>query len=379
MPIPFRASATRSSVGVEWELMLADRHSRELTQRAPAILADPRTPTEGAIPRAKAELLCNTVEVVTGVCLTVDEALADLDSTISTLHTVVKEHEVALLCSGTHPFSNWDKQSVSENPRYQELVEWAQWVVRRMAINGVHVHVGVTAQERVIPLLNALLAYIPHFVALSASSPYWKGHDTGLASSRTKIFESMPGAGLPAHHEDWEEFEQHVEVLLATGSIRDARQLWWDIRPHADFGTIEFRMCDGLATFAEVGAVAALAQCLTDRLDRALEHGYTLPVPQSWVVEENKWRTARYGLDAHILTDARGTVMPVRDAIVELVEDLMPTARRLRCTEELAQVARILTAGASYQRQRAVAVASGGDLTQVVDHLIVEMRDGLIT
>jgi carboxylate-amine ligase len=155
------------------------------------------------------------------------------------------------------------------------------------------------------------------------------------------------------------------------------REVWWDIRPHPDFGTVELRVCDGLPSLQEIGAVAALAQCLVEQFDTQLDRGYTLPTPASWILRENKWRAARYGLDANIVVDEQGTVRPVRRALLDLVEDLMPTAKRLGCAAELGDIERVLDLGGSYQRQRAVAAAHDGDLTAVVDSLLAEMRDGL--
>jgi carboxylate-amine ligase len=252
-----------------------------------------------------------------------------------------------------------------------------QWLARRLQIFGVHVHVGVRAPEKAIPIVNALTQYVPHFLALSASSPFWKGADTGLASARSKVFEGMPTAGLPYQLTGWDRFEEYMETLISTHAIESVREVWWDIRPHPDFGTVELRICDGVPTLDEIGAVAALSQCLVEQFDAQLDRGYTLPVPAGWVLRENKWRAARYGLDADIIVDDKGTVRPVRRAILDLVEDLMPTAKRLDCAAELADVERILAVGASYQRQRAVAAAHDGDLTAVVDSLLAEMRDGL--
>jgi carboxylate-amine ligase len=241
------------------------------------------------------------------------------------------------------------------------------------------VHVGVRAPEKAFPIVNALTQYVPHFLALSASSPYWVGCDTGLASARTKVFEGMPTAGLPYQLSGWDEFEHYMETLIGTHAIESVREVWWDIRPHPDFGTVELRICDGLPTLDEVGAVAALSQCLVEQFDTQLDRGYTLPTPAGWVIRENKWRAARHGLDADIVVDEKGTVRPVRQAILDLVEDLEPIARRLDCSDELLDVERILAVGASYQRQRAVAARHGGDLRPVVDSLLAELRDGLPT
>src|SRR3954466_2869420 len=281
------------------------------------------------------------------------------------------------MCAGSNPITDWQSQLISPKERYLLLNEEVQWPARRMQIFGVHVHVGVRAPEKAIPIVNALSGYIPHFLALSASSPYWQGADTGLASARSKVFEGMPTAGLPYQLSGWDEFETYMETLISTKAIESVREVWWDIRPHPGFGTVELRICDGLPTLDEIGAVAALSQCLVEQFDGQLDRGYTLPSPVNWVIRENKWRAARYGLDADIVVDEKGTVRPVRQAILDLVEDLMPTAKRLDCEAELADVERILAVGASYQRQRAVAADHDGDLRAVVDSLLVEMRDGL--
>jgi carboxylate-amine ligase len=374
--IPF-ASSERASLGVEWELQLVDRQTRELTSGAVEILEDIRPPGAEEHPKAKHELLQSTIEIITGICGTVAEAKADLAGTLTEVTAAADRRGLGLMCAGTHPFTDWQTQQISPKERYLELVERMQWLARRLQIFGVHVHVGVRAPEKAIPIVNALTQYVPHFLALSASSPFWKGADTGLASARSKVFESMPTAGLPYQLAGWHEFETYMQTLITTHAIESVREVWWDIRPHPNFGTVELRICDGLPTLDEIGAVAALSQCLVEQFDRELDRGYTLPVPASWVLRENKWRAARYGLDADIVVDERGTVRPVRQAILDLVEDLAPIARRLGCAAELADVERVLAVGASYQRQRAVAAAHGGDLTAVVDSLVAELADGL--
>ncbi|MCW2534620.1 MAG: glutamate--cysteine ligase [Modestobacter sp.] len=376
MQIPFHSSE-RASLGVEWELQLVDPGTRELTAGANEILAEITPDGLDEHPKAKHELLQSTIEIITGICTTVAEAKADLAGTLAEVVAAADRHGLALMCAGTHPITDWQTQQISPKERYLQLVEKMQWLARRLQIFGVHVHVGVRSPDKVIPIVNALSQYVPHFLALSASSPYWIGADTGLASARSKVFEGMPTAGLPYQLSGWDRFEEYMETLISTHAIDSVREVWWDIRPHPDFGTVELRICDGLPTLTEVGAVAALSQCLVEQFDRELDRGYTLPVPASWVLRENKWRAARYGLDADIVVDEKGTVRPVRQAIAELVEELAPTAKRLGCAEELADVLRILDLGASYQRQRAVAAAHDGDLRPVVDSLLAEMRDDL--
>ncbi|GAB4080427.1 glutamate--cysteine ligase [Modestobacter muralis] len=376
MQIPFNASE-RTSLGVEWELQLIDRETRALTSGATEILAELTPEGLEEHPKAKHELLQSTVEIITGICTTVAEAKADLAGTLAEVVEAADRRGLGVMCAGSHPFTPWESQQISPKERYAQLVERMQWVVRRMQIFGVHVHVGVRGQEKAIPIVNALTGYVPHFLALSASSPYWDGIDTGLASSRALVFEGMPTAGLPHQLAGWAEFEQYMGTLIASGSVESVREVWWDIRPHPDFGTVELRICDGLTNLDEIGAVAALAQCLVETFDRALDRGETLPVPAGWVARENKWRASRFGLDASIVVDDDGTVRPVREALADLVEELLPVARELGCEAELLDVRRIVATGGSAARQRAVAAAHGGALEPVVDSLLAELRDGL--
>lgn len=377
MHIPFQPSE-RSSLGIEWELELVDLDTRELTSGASDILAEITPSGCEEHPKAKHELLESTVEVITGICSTVAEAREDLAGTAKEVRAAASKRNLGVMCSGTHPFTDWTTQQISPDPRYAQLVEQMQWLARRLQIFGVHVHVGVRAPEKAIPINNALMMYIPHFLALSASSPFWVGTDTGLASARSKVFEGLPTAGLPYSLSGWDAFEEYMDTLITSNTIESIREVWWDIRPHPNFGTVELRICDGIPTLDEISVVAALAQSLVESLDRQLDQGYTLPQPRTWLVRENKWRAARYGLDAEIVVDDRGkTVRPIKEAILDLAEQLEPIARSLGCAEELMQVERLIECGASYQRQRAVAEANGGDLKAVVDSLLTEMDQGV--
>lgn len=371
------SSSQRTSLGVEWELELVDLDTRHLTSVSDEILVAISPNGDGDHPKAKHELLQSCVEVITGICQTVEQATEDLAHTVAEVRKAAAERNVGIMCSGTHPITDWATQRITDNTRYAKLVERNQWMARQLQIFGVHVHCGIRAPEKAIPIVNGLLAYVPHFLALSASSPYWIGADTGLASYRSKVFEALPTAGLPYQLSGWPAFEKYMDALISSRAIQSVREVWWDIRPHPGFGTVELRICDGLPTLDEIGCVAALAQCLVDRFDRQLDHGYTLPEPRPWLVRENKWRAARYGLDAEIVIDNSGNLQPVTEAINDLVDDLLPIARRLDCSAELEAIPRLMARGASYQRQRAVATENDGDLTAVVDSLVAEMRDGL--
>jgi glutamate---cysteine ligase / carboxylate-amine ligase len=362
------------TLGVEWELQLIDSQSMQLRQEAGKVLDDlPVIGETGEHPQLKHELMQSTVEVITGICSTVYEATADLAQMITELQQAATPHGIVLACAGTHPVSDWRDATMAPIQRYAELIDQMQWLARRIQTFGVHVHVGIRDGRKAIPIVNALAAYLPHFLALSASSPFWCGYDTGLASSRSVTFGQLPTSGPPQRLNDWQQFEDYMDVLLRAGTIRSIKEVWWDIRPHPDFGTVEIRMFDGLPTLREVGMVAALSQSLVQRFDRQLDRGYTLPNPPTWVVRDNKWRATRYGLDAVVITDENGATAPLRDELYELVRELEPVADRLGCADELSVANDVLEHGASYERQRAV-YRRTGDLASVVQSLVAEFE-----
>jgi len=368
--VPF-AGSPRPTLGVEWEIALVDRTTRDLSNTAAAVfdavgeLADE--------PRVTKELLRNTVEFVTGICDNVGEAIDDLSETMSLVRRAADPLGVDLMCAGTHPFAQWSTQLLTRTPHYDELIERTQWWGRQMLIWGVHVHVGISAKEKVFPILNSLLLKYPHLLALSASSPMWAGVDTGYASNRALMFQQLPTAGLPFQFENWTQFEGYVHDQLTTGVIESLGGLHWDIRPAPRWGTIEVRVCDGISTRSELSALVALVHCLVVDLDTRLEAGETLPSMPPWHVQENKWRAARYGLDAEVILGADNSERLVTDDLYDLLDKLAPTAARLGCADELARVADIPRRGASYQRQRKVAAATGGDVRAVVSSLVDEL------
>ena len=363
------------TLGIEWELQLIDATTRLLRQDADEVLAAlPGLDASGEHPQIRHELMQSTVEIVTGICSTVSEGMADLGKTIEELQRSADQRGILLACAGTHPVSNWRDAKMAPIARYAELVEQMQWLARRIQTFGVHVHVGLRDGSKAIPIVNALAAYLPHFLALTASSPFWNGQDTGLASTRAIIFGDLPTAGPPHRLASWGEFEDYMDTLLRARTIRSIKEVWWDVRPHPDLGTVEIRMFDGLPTAREVGMVAALSQSLVQLFDVQLDRGYQLPSPSSWVVRDNKWRATRYGLDATVITDESGTTAPLRDELYELVRELEPVADRLGCLDELRVASEVLEHGASYERQRAV-LAHAGDLTDVIDALVTEFAE----
>lgn len=374
MAIEFNASRG-ATLGVEWELQLIDAETKRLRQDAREVLAAlPRLSRARTNPKIKHEMMESTVEVVTNVCDTVEEARADLAATVTELREAADRQGIMLACAGTHPLSGWRDAVMSPVERYADLMERMQWPMRRVQTFGVHVHVGVRSGAKAIPIVNALSMYLPHFLALSASSPYWTGFDTGLASSRAVIFGSLPLAGPPHLLAGWPEFEQYMDTLLRAETIHSIKEVWWDVRPHPDFGTVEIRMFDGVPTLREVGMVVALCQSLVELFDHQLDRGYTLPIPAAWVVRDNKWRATRYGLDAIVITDGGGSTAPLRDELYELVRELEPVADRLGCADDLLVLSDVLDQGAPYERQRAI-VAEGGTLEDVVSAVVTELRE----
>jgi carboxylate-amine ligase len=373
--IDFHGSA-EPTLGVEWEFALVDRRTRDLRNDATHLFAraKPRLADPGKLHK---EMLRNTVEVVSGVCRTVGEAVADLRETLGVVLPAGDDLGLDLYGGGTHPFASWTVQQLTEGHRYEELINRTQWWGRQMLIWGVHVHVGLPDQRRVMPVLSALLNYYPHLQALSASSPIWAGLDTGYASNRALMFQQLPTAGLPFQFAEWSEFEAFAHDQLVTGVIEELSEIRWDLRPAPRLGTLENRICDGVSTLPELGALVALMHCLVVDLDGRLAAGETLPTLPPWHVQENKWRAARYGLDAIVITSAASDERLVTEDLTDLLERLAPVAERLGCSAELDSVAEIPRRGASYQRQRAVAAEHEGDLVAVVDAVVTELRDSL--
>lgn len=363
------------TLGVEWEIALVDGETLDLVPLADSVV-EPLAAEDGLAPKVHRELLTNTVELVTGICRDVPEVVADLSDSLSRLRGVTDGLGLELISAGTHPFARWESQQVSEGERYATLIDRTRWWGRQMVIYGVHTHVGVTHRDKVLPLLGGMLSYAPHLQALAASSPWWGGVPTDYASNRALLFQQLPTAGLPFQFETWAEYERYVDDLLVTGVIDELKEVRWDLRPAPHLGTLEVRVCDGVPTLHEIAALTALTQCLLVHLDDRLTDGGTIPTLPPWHVQENKWRTARYGMDAIIILDSRNRERLVTDDLHDLLERLTPIARRLGCERELAGVEDIIRAGASYQRQLATADAHSGDLVEVTRSLVAEMRSG---
>jgi carboxylate-amine ligase len=370
------AGSPRPTLGVEWEFALVDKSTRDLSNTAADLFETvrKRSGAEDDNPLLHRELLRNTVEVVTGICETVQEAVTDLSQTLPLVLRAADELGVDLYGAGTHPFAQWSSQLLTPGHRYEELIARTQWWGRQMLIWGVHVHVGIKHRDHVLPIISSLLNQYPHLQALSASSPMWAGTDTGYASNRAMMFQQLPTAGLPFQFEHWAEFEQFVADQKKTGIVDHMNEIRWDVRPSPHLGTVEVRICDGVSNLRELAALTALTHCLVVDMEDRLQSGEDLPVMPPWLVQENKWRAARYGLDAEIIIDAQCNERLVTDDLDDLLERLSPVAKRLNCSDELAGIADIPRHGAAYQRQRRVAEATGGDLVAVVTSVVNELE-----
>lgn len=372
--INFNASP-RPTLGVEWELALVDAHTWQLTNRADDLIAAfPELVAQASLHR---EFLSNTIELVTGICQDVPAAIAELHGLAEVVSAQAISQQMGLLSAGMHPTSQWLRQEVSPGDRYHTLLDRTQFWGRQMMIYGVHVHVGMPDRDRVLPVLNSFLRFFPHLQALSASSPFYAGVDTGYASNRTLLFQQLPTAGLPFQFEHWSQYEHYVSDLMATGVIDELKEVRWDIRPAPHLGTIEVRVCDAMPSLAEIAATTALTHCLLVDLDRRAAAGETLPTLPVWHVQENKWRAARYGTEAIIITDADNTELLVTDELLRLCDELADTAAELNCVNELAMIPQLVARGSSYQQQRAYANSETGGLDSVTPMLVDQLQASL--
>ncbi|MGN6326484.1 glutamate--cysteine ligase [Pseudolysinimonas sp.] len=358
----------RSSVGIEWELMLVDA-AGNLVPEAPALLAE-----LADRPGITEELLTNTIEVTSGARTRVRDAVADIRDRLAEVRELAEPRGVGLVSSGSHPFARWHDQSINEKTRYRRLVERTQWWGRNMMIWGMHVHVGVDDRRKVLPIIGELTRYLPHLQALTASSPFWAGEETGYASNRALVFQQLPTTGLPWPMTEWAEFERYVDDLTRTGVIDEVTEVRWDVRPAPRWGTVENRSCDAVSNLTELASIAALVQSIVEWSSRRIDAGEELEPLAPWFHRENKWRAARYGLDATVILGADGAEGPVRADLGELLTTLAPVAEELDCAGELAGVRTILAHGNGSRRQHRVAAAHAGDLAAVVRHLRAEFE-----
>ncbi|WKD58201.1 Carboxylate-amine ligase YbdK [Corynebacterium capitovis DSM 44611] len=360
------------TLGVEWEVGIVDPTTRDLVPRAGEVIAE----VAGRHPdlHLEREFLQNTVELVTPVCRNAGEAVRYLTDVTGKVREVVEEEGLRLWASGGHPFSDFRTQPLSPKETYREIINRTQYWGQQMLLWGVHCHVGIRHEDRVWPIINAVMTKYPHLLAISASSPGWEGLDTGYASNRTMLYQQLPTAGMPYQFASWDDWVQFMTDQRTSGVINHTGSMHFDVRPAAKWGTIEVRISDATSNLRELAALVALTHCLVVHFDRMIDRGEDLPSLQPWHVAENKWRGARYGLEALVIVSRETEERWVTEELAQLVDDLAPVADELGCAEELALVLEILECGAGYQRQRRL-FQKTGDWRDVVDATCHDLVD----
>jgi len=370
------------TVGIEEEYLLVDRASRTLVPEAPpAMLAECERRLAGQV---SPEFLRSQIEVQTRPHRTVGEARTDLARLRRTIAEEAARHGLAPIAAATHPFADWSGQKATDRARYRALESDLQGVGRRLMICGLHVHVGIEDEELAIDLMNQVGYFLPHLLALSTSSPFWRGEDTGLKSYRLAVFNELPRTGIPDHFESAGEYRRHLARLVAAGLIEDASKLWWDVRPSARFPTLEMRVTDIPTRLDDTIAIAALFQCILSMLWRLRAENQRWRVYPRMLLGENRWRAQRHGFDEGLVDFGKGRIVSFAGLLDELIVLTAPDAKRLRCEAEIASTREILKRGTSAHRQLAVfrdALAAGATrpdaLNAVVDWIAAETVAGL--
>jgi len=354
------------TLGIEEEFQIIDPETRELRSHVSEILEDGKTLLGEQV---KPEIIQSMIEVGTGICKNIKEARTDIINLRSILSGLVRKKGLVIVAAGTHPFSHWQDQKIFENARYEVIVEENQMIARSALTFGLHVHVGIPDPERAIQIMNAVRYMLPHVLALSTSSPFWLGVHTGLRSYRSEVFTRMPRSGIPDQFESYASFQRYVALLVETGCIDDGKKIYWDVRPHPFFPTLEFRICDIPTRVDDTIAIAALFQALVAKVNRLLEQNLTFRLHHKMLIEENKWRAARYGLDGKMIDFGKGKEVLTRDLIRELLVFVDDVVDGLGSREEIEHIHTILDRGTSADDQLRV-WRETGDINAVVDHLI---------
>ena len=355
-------SNERPTLGIEIELGLVDDHTMALTSSFAQVaqrLPDP------AADHFKPELMQCVLEINTGICETVDEAQADLRGKLTQVEAVTDALGLRLWWGATHPFSLWREQKITPNERYQQLVDLLQELARRLITFGLHIHVGVDSGDKAVMICDRILRHLPTFLALSASSPFWEGRKTGLQSHRSKVMEGLPTAGLPTLMRNWSEYVWLVNHMIDTGFIHTIREIWWDVRPHHSFGTVEVRICDMPGNLEDTLAIAALVQCVVKGLSDEIDQGAYQHDCHPMMVQQNKWRATRFGTAAQLVDTYTQEVMSVPQVVDKLVEQLHPVAAELGCERHLQQCRHIAASPSWADRQLSI-LAETSSAEQIV-------------
>ena len=369
--LDFRTNPTHT-IGVELELGIVDAESAELSSVAPELLANLPEDVSAAV---KHELMQCCAEVISGVCHTVTEARADLHRKLFVVQQQVEAIGCDLWWGSTHPFSLWEDQKVTDDPRYLDLVQLLQEMARRLVNFGLHVHVGVDSGDKAVMICDRIMQHLPTLLALSTSSPFWQNHDTGLHSHRSKLMEGLPTAGLPTLMRNWSEYVWLVNHMEETGFINTIREIWWDVRPHHNFGTVEVRVCDMPGNLDHVCALTALIQCLVKSLSDEIDEGTYQFDCHPMMVRQNKWRAARYGNAARLVDTKDYRVRQVGDIASGLVDQLRDVAQDLKCESELLHIREVASGPSWADRQRSI-LSDSGNATEIVRRLTKQSRVG---
>jgi len=369
---PFRdfSRSDGPTLGVEWEICLVDPVTRDLVPRAAEVIEE----VQARYPdiHLEPEFLQNTIELVSPICANTKEAVRALQRDLNAVKEVADEKGLKLWASGGHPFSDFRTNPLSPKHTYEEIVNRTQYWGQHMLLWGIHCHVGISHEDKVWPIINAVMTKYPHLLAISASSPGWDGIDTSYASNRTMLYQQLPTAGMPYQFQSWDEWVDFMRDQQTSGVINHTGSMHFDVRPAAKWGTVEVRISDATSNLRELAAVVALTHCLVVHYDRMLERGEQLPSLQQWHVAENKWRGARYGMDALVITSRDTDEDWIKTELQLLIDELTPVAADLDCVDELNLVREIIERGAGYERQRAIYQRTG-DWKDVVDATCAEM------
>jgi glutamate---cysteine ligase / carboxylate-amine ligase len=317
------------------------------------------------------------IEIGTNICENVHELDVDMRRTRGELVRAAESRGLAVAAAGTHPFSSWIDQVISPGERYQNIVEEMGQLARSLLIFGMHVHVAMPDKSTTIELMNMARYFLPHLLAFSTSSPFWMGRDTGLKSFRTTVFRRFPRTGIPDHLHSWNQYEDYINLLVHTRCIDNAKKIWWDVRPHPTFGTLEFRIFDVVTKVDEAVAIAALTQAIIVKLHRLYTANLGFRMYHRALIEENKWRAARWGVEGKLIDFGKQAEVPMTILTEELLEFVDDVVDDLGSREFIHPVARIFTEGTSAERQKRVYNDTGGDFKAVVRHIVEETRAGV--
>jgi len=358
------------TIGVEEEFQIVDPETWELRSHVSELLASSAATFGDSVKR---ELHQSIVEVGTKICSGIDELAEEIIRSRRGLSDAAERVGLRVAAAGTHPFSSWTDQSLSPGDRYKDIVDELQLLARSLLIFGLHVHVAVPDQDLAIELMNEARYFLPHLLALSTSSPFWMGHNTGLKSYRTAVFRRFPRTGIPDRFESWNDYQDYVKLLVDLHSLDNAKKIWWDVRPHPTFGTLEFRICDVPTAPRATIAIAALVQAIVVKLYSLRVRNLGFRLYHRRLIEENKWRAARYGIDGKLIDFGRRAEVPMRDLAIELLAFVDDVVDELGSRREVEYVRTILADGTSADRQLRVH-AEQGDLRAVVQSVVSETR-----